>query len=161
MNESAISEKIELQEAKLVKMEKECEALLEKLEQSYTNEQQILMSEVDSLLNSIYRSRKMLKHLYEKIDKKYTPNYQTGIKEVTVEKRRFAERMSEFRQKYPKVGQKWKDEDDEKLREEYKNGKGIPEISTMFQRSELAIRYRLHKLGLLPDFAPFQRQKRS
>lgn len=46
------------------------------------------------------------------------------------------------------------EEDDNKLRTNYENGKSIEELALDFKRLKLAIKYRLFRLGLLPDFIP-------
>ena len=52
--------------------------------------------------------------------------------------------------KYANAGNPWKEEDDRKLVKLYDGGTTMQELSKMFNRSELSIRFRLAKFGKVP-----------
>ena len=51
--------------------------------------------------------------------------------------------------KYQQIGTKWTDEEDNKLIEEFKNGKSVTELASIHGRTKGAIRSRLRKLGVV------------
>lgn len=51
--------------------------------------------------------------------------------------------------KYQQIGTKWTDEEDNKLIEEFKNGKSVTELASIHGRTRGAIRSRLRKLGVV------------
>lgn len=51
--------------------------------------------------------------------------------------------------KYQQIGAKWTDEEDNKLIEEFKNGKSVTELASIHGRTKGAIRSRLRKLGVV------------
>ena len=57
--------------------------------------------------------------------------------------------IKEIRQKYPKAYEKWTDNEDIHLKNEFNQGKKINELADIFQRKPGAIRSRLQKLGLV------------
>ena len=61
----------------------------------------------------------------------------------------YDERMQGIRQKYRRAYEKWTDEEDERLRAEFRSGKRVKELAGIFQRQPGAIRSRLDKLGCL------------
>lgn len=58
--------------------------------------------------------------------------------------------LDNVRRIYPRAYAKWTAEEDERLKEQYQQGIGIPELAKSFQRKQSAIRSRLAKLGLIP-----------
>jgi hypothetical protein len=56
--------------------------------------------------------------------------------------------VAEIRKEYRNAYAKWTEEDDEKLRSEFKMGKDLVSLAGMFERKPGAIRSRLRKLGL-------------
>jgi len=57
--------------------------------------------------------------------------------------------IQEIRQKYPKAYERWTENGDIHLKNEFNQGKTINELANIFQRKPGAIRSRLQKLGLL------------
>ena len=57
--------------------------------------------------------------------------------------------IQEIRQNYPKAYERWTENGDIHLKNEYTRGKTINELANIFQRKPSAIRSRLQKLGLL------------
>lgn len=57
--------------------------------------------------------------------------------------------IQEIRQKYPKAYEKWTENEDIHLKNEFNQGKAIDELAEIFQRKPGAIRSRLQKLELL------------
>lgn len=58
--------------------------------------------------------------------------------------------LDNVRRIYPRAYAKWTAEEDERLKEQYQQGIGIPELAKSFQRKQGAIRSRLAKQGLIP-----------
>lgn len=57
--------------------------------------------------------------------------------------------VQEIRQKYPKAYEKWTEDEDTHLKDEYTQDKTVKELADIFQRKPNAIRSRLQKLGLV------------
>lgn len=60
----------------------------------------------------------------------------------------YQRRRHELKQKYPNAYEPWKDEDDELLTREFRAGKSIEELCSIFKRHPGAITSRLRKLSL-------------
>lgn len=60
----------------------------------------------------------------------------------------YQERRRRIRARYPKAYERWSEGDDNLLKQEYKVGVGIEELSQLLQRQPSAIKSRLRKLGL-------------
>ncbi len=56
--------------------------------------------------------------------------------------------VEEIRRSYPKAYVKWSKDEDDRLKNEYMQGKDILELANTFQREVGAIRSRLQKMGL-------------
>lgn len=54
-----------------------------------------------------------------------------------------------IRKNHPRAYKAWSSDDDKRLKSRYAEGFTIPELATVFQRKEGAIRSRLQKLGVL------------
>jgi hypothetical protein len=64
------------------------------------------------------------------------------------EKQSQAYSVEEIRRSYPKAYAKWSKDEDDRLKNEYIQGKDILELANTFQREVGAIRSRLQKMGL-------------
>ena len=72
--------------------------------------------------------------------------------EINSEERKFkAYDLDQIRQQYPKAYEKWTEEENIFLKNEFNNGKTIDELSKIFQRKPGAITARLKKIGLIKD----------
>lgn len=89
-----------------VNLHKKCNELMSKLEASYTREQEELMNEMDSALDSIKNDKIKLVRL----GKSFGEQSKTKSKEQRKEDNyntRHSERMQKIREIYPNVGKKW------------------------------------------------------
>lgn len=59
--------------------------------------------------------------------------------------------VDQIRQQYPKAYEKWTEEENSFLKNEFNNKKTINELSEIFQRKPGAITARLKKIGLIKD----------
>lgn len=57
--------------------------------------------------------------------------------------------LEKIRQQYPRAYEKWTDDEDTHLQDEYSKGLSVQQLSETFQRQPGAIRSRLRKLGLM------------
>jgi hypothetical protein len=62
--------------------------------------------------------------------------------------------IEEIRRQHPRAYEQWTKEEDNRLRARFEQGFGMPELAHEFNRKESAIRSRLLKLGLGPQFLP-------
>ncbi len=65
----------------------------------------------------------------------------------------YEERLAKIRAKYPKAYEKWTEDEDNLLRQKFKEGANSQELSEFFERQPSAIRSRLVKLGLVSEAA--------
>lgn len=59
------------------------------------------------------------------------------------------QRLNRIRRRYPRAYEKWTEEEDIQLRQQYHAGVGLSELATRLQRQPGAIESRLRKLGLI------------
>lgn len=59
--------------------------------------------------------------------------------------------VEEIRKRYPRAYEKWTDEENKDLENEFKKGRSVIKLAELFQRQPGAIRSRLNKLGLINE----------
>ncbi|MBI4505241.1 MAG: DUF3276 family protein [Chloroflexi bacterium] len=78
----------------------------------------------------------------------HVPVFRTGLeKAVAFLGKKYD--VASLRGKYAHAYEKWSDEEDARLRTEYRQGKTIDDLAASFQRQPTAVRSRLQKLALL------------
>jgi hypothetical protein len=61
--------------------------------------------------------------------------------------------LAEIRSKYPKAYEKWSENDDRLLEQEFRNVRDMIELSKIFKRQPGAVKSRLAKLGLIQSLS--------
>ena len=59
--------------------------------------------------------------------------------------------LDKVRQRHPRAYEKWSAEEDERLKEQYGQGRNVSELAELFGRQPSGIRSRLIRLGLEPN----------